>query len=77
MKKNLTVTNIEIPFPYGKNLVSKTDLKGIITFANDDLIYISGFSREELIGKSHNVVRYPGIDLIAYLIGGGHPNGLL
>lgn len=59
MKKNLPVTNIEISFPYGKNLVSKTDLKGIITFANDDLIYISGFSREELIGKSHNLVRHP------------------
>jgi len=59
MKINLPVTSKEVDFPYGRNLVSKTDLKGAITFANDDFVYISGFSREELIGKSHNMVRHP------------------
>lgn len=59
MKTNLPVTQQEIPFPSGAYLVSKTDLKGIITQANDAFVEISGFSREELIGKNHNLVRHP------------------
>lgn len=59
MKNNLPVTNIEIPFPAGCYIVSRTDLKGIITYANDTFVEISGFTREELIGKNHNIVRHP------------------
>lgn len=59
MKINMPVSQIEIPFPCGEYLVSKTDLKGIITYANDAFVKISGFSREELIGKNHNLVRHP------------------
>lgn len=40
-------------------IVSKTDLKGIITEVNDFFCEISGFSREELIGKNHNIIRHP------------------
>ncbi len=39
-------------------IVSKTDLKGYITFVNDDLVRISGFSRDELIGAPHNIFRH-------------------
>ena len=59
MKTNLPVTNVEHRYPKGKIIVSRTDLKGVITHANDTFVEISGFSREELIGKSHNVVRHP------------------
>jgi aerotaxis receptor len=59
MKVNLPVTQIEQPYPKGKYLVSRTDLKGITTYANDTYVEISGFTREELLGKSHNVVRHP------------------
>ena len=41
------------------SIVSKTDKMGIITYANDEFCRISGFSREELIGKNHNIVRHP------------------
>ena len=41
------------------NIVSKTDSRGIITFANDKFCKISGYSKEELIGKPHNIVRHP------------------
>ncbi len=59
MKKNLPVTEIERPFPRGKYIVSRTDLKGIITYANDTFVEVSGFTRDELIGKNHNLVRHP------------------
>ena len=41
------------------NIVSKTDLKGIITYVNSKFIDISGYTEEELIGKPHNIVRDP------------------
>ena len=57
--KNANVTQNEVPFPAGTVLVSKTDTKGIITYCNDAFVDISGFNRDELIGKSHNIVRHP------------------
>ncbi len=57
--KNAYVSQKEAPFPAGTVLISKTDTKGIITYANDAFVEISGFAREELIGKSHNIVRHP------------------
>jgi PAS domain S-box-containing protein len=39
-------------------IVSKTDLKGKITEVNDFFCEVSGFTREELIGKNHNIVRH-------------------
>ena len=59
MKNNQPVTQHEHLLPEGTLLVSKTDLKGIITYANDAFVEISGFSREELVGKNHNIVRHP------------------
>ena len=59
MKTNLPVTQVETPFPKGRYIVSRTDLKGTTTYVNDTFVEISGFSREELIGKNHNVVRHP------------------
>lgn len=59
MKKNLPVTNIEIPVGQEQLLVSKTDLKGVITYCNETFVAISGFTRDELVGKSHNLVRHP------------------
>ena len=40
-------------------LISKTDLKGIITYVNTPLCKLSGYSKEELIGKPHNIIRHP------------------
>ena len=40
-------------------IVSKTDTKGIITYVNKSFCKISGYSKEELIGKPHNIIRHP------------------
>ncbi|MBL0708753.1 MAG: PAS domain S-box protein, partial [Sulfurimonas sp.] len=47
-------------------IVSKTDTKGIITFANDKFCEISGYTQEELIGKHHNIVRHPDMPSSAF-----------
>lgn len=41
------------------NIVSKTDLKGVITYVNSKFIEISGYTQDELIGKPHNILRDP------------------
>ena len=43
------------------NIVSKTDVNGIITFVNDEFCKISGYTKEELVGKNHNIVRHPDV----------------
>jgi PAS domain S-box-containing protein len=55
---------IEIPEDY--TLVSKTDPKGIITDGNEAFEEISGYSREELIGSSHNVIRHPDMPKVMF-----------
>ena len=59
MKINQPVTNNEKTMKDGEILASRTDLKGIVTYANKAFVDISGFSREELLGKNHNLVRHP------------------
>jgi aerotaxis receptor len=43
MKTNLPVTQVEVPFPKGRYIVSRTDLKGITTYVNDTFVAVSGF----------------------------------
>lgn len=44
------------------NIISKTDINGVITFVNDEFCAISGYSKEELLGKNHNIIRHPDVD---------------
>ncbi|TFW71873.1 diguanylate cyclase [Methylotenera oryzisoli] len=66
MKINMPVTNDEVLFGDDEFMLTKTDLKGIITYANQDFIKTSGFSAEELIGSSHNIVRHPDMPVEAF-----------
>ena len=66
MRTNLPVTQHECPFPSGANLVSTTDLKGRITHCNDAFVNLSGYTREELLGQPHNLVRHPDMPAEAF-----------
>ncbi len=59
MRKNLPVTNIEYPLNEQTLIVSKTDLKGKLTYFNEQFVEASGFTEEELINQPHNIVRHP------------------
>jgi len=50
---------IETEVPDNELIISRTDLKGNITYANETFCEISGYEEDELIGKSHNLVRHP------------------
>jgi PAS domain S-box-containing protein len=47
-------------------IYSKTDLKGTITYASNAFCKISGYSKEELIGKPHNIIRHPDMPKSAF-----------
>lgn len=47
-------------------VISTTDLQGVITYANDLFCKLTGFSREELIGQPHNIVRHPAVPKEVY-----------
>jgi aerotaxis receptor len=66
MRKNFPVTNIEFEMEDGRPIVSKTDLKGKITYINPYFIEVSGFTEVELIGAPHNLVRHPDMPPEAY-----------
>ncbi len=52
-------TGRERVFDRDEIIVSKTDLKGRITYANHVFIRVSGFSEEELLGRPHSIIRHP------------------
>jgi len=72
MRTNLPVTENERPFPSGDRLVSTTDRQGRITHCNDAFVAISGFSRDELIGAPHNIVRHPDMPPAAFEVMWSH-----
>ena len=61
MRNNQPVTQRERSFAADQRLISTTNLKGVITYCNDVFVEISGFTREELVGTSHNLVRHPDV----------------
>jgi aerotaxis receptor len=78
MRNNQPVTAVEFPFPSGETLVSTTDLKGRITYVNPAFVVVSGYTKEELLGQPHNLIRHPDMPEEAFRdmwqsIAGGQP----
>ncbi len=59
MRTNLPVTGVEYPITDDTLIVSKTDIKGRLTYFNDQFVAASGFTEQELMGQPHNIIRHP------------------
>jgi PAS domain S-box-containing protein len=59
MQGSPRLTGIERRFSPDEFIVSKTDARGILTYANDVFLRLAGYSLEEVIGKPHNMIRHP------------------
>jgi len=59
LKENLNFLEQYKSIANENTLISKTDVDGIITFANDIFCSVSQYAREELIGKNQNIIRHP------------------
>lgn len=64
--RKVLVTDLESPFPEGRLIVSRTDPEGIITHVNQSFIDMSGYSREELLGAPHYILRHPDMPPVAF-----------
>ena len=56
---NIQPTGREVMFADEEIIVSKTDLRGIITYANDVFLKVAGYTEVELLGQPHNIIRHP------------------
>lgn len=72
MKNNGPVTQREQHFDADEKLISSTNLQGVITHCNDAFQRISGYSRAELIGQNHNLVRHPDMPAEAFEVMWNH-----
>jgi PAS domain S-box-containing protein len=59
-------TGVERTFDSGELIVSKTDRKGIITYANELFCRLSGYPEAEIIGQPHNLVRHPDMPKVIF-----------
>ncbi len=66
--KRPTPIDEEIELKNNVYIESDTDLKGVITYVNDYFAEISRYSKEELIGSAHNIVRHPDMPKILFKI---------
>ena len=58
-RPSITPTGHERTFDDHEIIVSKTDLKGVITYANQVFMRVSGYHEHELLGRPHNIIRHP------------------
>ena len=58
--------NVEIQLDPKRYIVSETDATGKITFCNDYFIEVCGYTKEELIGKPHSIVRHPDMPKVVF-----------
>lgn len=66
MRKTGPISQREFLLDEGATLVSATDLKSRITYCNPGFVAVSGYTREELIGRPHNMIRHPDMPAEAF-----------
>lgn len=65
-RRKVLFTGLESPYPEGRLIVSRTDPDGIITQVNQSFVDMSGYTREELIGAPHYILRHPDMPPAAF-----------
>ncbi|WP_072680823.1 PAS domain-containing protein [Arcobacter sp. LA11] len=63
---NVVAKDDEIKLENNRYLVSETDANGVITYCNDYFTQISGYTREELLGQQHNIIRHPDMPKVIF-----------
>ena len=82
-RRGQAIVDEEVFFDESEQLVSITDTRGIITYANDIFCKVAGYTQEELHRKNHNIVRHPDMpkaafkDLWTELEAGNHWQGIV
>ena len=66
MTRRILYTEIEVPYPDGKLIVSTTDPSGIITHVNQSFVEMSGYTEDELIDTPHSILRHPDMPPAAF-----------
>ena len=61
--KEITFEEVNV---LNRSIISRTDLNGIITFANKAFCSLSGYDKDELVGKPHSIIRHPDMPKIAF-----------
>jgi PAS domain S-box-containing protein len=59
MGRHINPRDVEVFFDKGDLIVSKTDVKGRITYANQVFCHVAGYSEAELLGQPHSIIRHP------------------
>lgn len=57
---------LDVEYSFTQNLIYEIDLKGIITYANQNFCEVTGFRREELMGKNHSIFKHPDVPEYLY-----------
>jgi PAS domain S-box-containing protein len=66
MKQKIIPTGKEIALDSHEFIVSKTDVRGRISYVNREFMRISGFSETELLGNQHNIIRHPDMPRVIF-----------
>jgi aerotaxis receptor len=66
LRRTVLYSEIEVPYPDGKLIVSTTDKSGVITHVNKAFVEMSGYTEEELIGSPHSILRHPDMPAVAF-----------
>jgi PAS domain S-box-containing protein len=63
MREEVTFEEVGV---INRPIVSRTDLEGIITFSNRAFCTLSGYTKDELIGQPHSIIRHPDMPKAAF-----------
>ena len=66
MKNKINPTDQELELPEDEFISSKTNTKGILTYANSLFIKYSGYKESELLGQQHNIIRHPDMPRVIF-----------